>query len=678
MCVDGRPRSSYPLSRLTRALGRNTPGVSRRRRRVLQLARRAWHRARRGRRAGVRRVRIPSRRRTTGPPTEQARPRDDLAQARRGARLPSPLARSSPRARCPRRPPARPPPARADARRRPRQRAPGARRRGADRAAQPRARRARLLGRATKRRGRRPRPRRRRLRAGARARPSRKRRQGARRAARRGGSSLGVALPARARPALAAGANDALFLSVRGRRLDTSTLRRVRRTRTASDTPSPRTCSRAARTSVRSRSCSVTARCRRRRSTATSTPGGCARSTTAPTRALNVARAKRALAGVRTPGPNAESRWTPPSSHSSRSSPRGSHRGPSTPTGAISPTSAGWLGGPPDAVTTDRSRGTSRRCAPPVSRRRRSPAASPRFAPSTGTRCCSALATTIRPPSSSSPSQAHAAAHALARRGRAAGRSRIGRNAALAPRPRPRRVLYGAGLRVSEAVGLERNGVDLEQRVVRCIGKGSKERIVPVGREAVEALRRYLSRGRPYLDVRHRPELFLNARGGGLTRAGAFLILRRLAETAGSSPAESTPTCCAIRSPRICSRAAPICARFRRCSATRIWPRPSSTPTYPIDAAGSCIPERTPTLGKILICRSRTRCTDDRSAHCDACRRHVASGWLMAHAGLRKGALERRRRRRSCPSCGRHLDARVCAHCSAGRPTSWLAASACA
>ena len=102
-------------------------------------------------------------------------------------------------------------------------------------------------------------------------------------------------------------------------------------------------------------------------------------------------------------------------------------------------------------------------------------------------------------------------------------------------------LLYGAGLRVSEAVGLERNGVDLEQRIVRCTGKGSKERVVPVGREAVEALRRYLSRGRPYLDVRHRPELFLNARGGGLTRAGAFLILRKLAEVAGLEPGRVHP-----------------------------------------------------------------------------------------------------------------------------------------
>ena len=102
-------------------------------------------------------------------------------------------------------------------------------------------------------------------------------------------------------------------------------------------------------------------------------------------------------------------------------------------------------------------------------------------------------------------------------------------------------LLYGAGLRVSEAVGLERNGVDLEHRLVRCTGKGNKERIVPVGRQAVEALRRYLARGRPHLDRRHRPELFLNAQGGPLTRAGAFLILRRRAEQAGLDPARVHP-----------------------------------------------------------------------------------------------------------------------------------------
>jgi integrase/recombinase XerD len=97
-------------------------------------------------------------------------------------------------------------------------------------------------------------------------------------------------------------------------------------------------------------------------------------------------------------------------------------------------------------------------------------------------------------------------------------------------------LLYGAGLRVSEAVGLHRSSVDLEARLVRCVGKGSKERIVPIGRQAAQALRRYLARGRPFLDSRHRPELFLNAKGGGLTRAGMFLILRRLAATARLEP----------------------------------------------------------------------------------------------------------------------------------------------
>jgi integrase/recombinase XerD len=102
-------------------------------------------------------------------------------------------------------------------------------------------------------------------------------------------------------------------------------------------------------------------------------------------------------------------------------------------------------------------------------------------------------------------------------------------------------LLYGAGLRVSEAVGLEKNGVDLDERAVRVLGKGGKQRVVPLGRQAAEALRRYLARGRPYLDRRRRPELFLNAKGGGLTRSGAFLILRRLAESAGLEPGRVHP-----------------------------------------------------------------------------------------------------------------------------------------
>src|SRR5579875_2350101 len=149
-------------------------------------------------------------------------------------------------------------------------------------------------------------------------------------------------------------------------------------------------------------------------------------------------------------------------------------------------------------------------------------------------------------------------------------------------------LLYGAGLRVSEAVGLDRQAVDLESRLVRCLGKGAKERVVPIGREAAEALRRYLARGRPYLDRRHRPELFLNAHGGPLTRAGS--PARPVSSRSGS-----TPTCSVTPSPPTCSRAAPTCARCRRCSAMPTWRRPSSTRTYPTGDGASCTSRRTPT-----------------------------------------------------------------------------------
>jgi integrase/recombinase XerD len=102
-------------------------------------------------------------------------------------------------------------------------------------------------------------------------------------------------------------------------------------------------------------------------------------------------------------------------------------------------------------------------------------------------------------------------------------------------------LMYGAGLRVSEAVGLEKGAVDIDDRIVRVVGKGGKERLVPLGRPAAEAVRRYLALGRPHLDRRFRQELFLNARGGALTRAGAFLILRKLADKAGLEPARVHP-----------------------------------------------------------------------------------------------------------------------------------------
>jgi integrase/recombinase XerD len=94
--------------------------------------------------------------------------------------------------------------------------------------------------------------------------------------------------------------------------------------------------------------------------------------------------------------------------------------------------------------------------------------------------------------------------------------------------------MYACGLRASEAIGLEVSDLDLDDQVLRARGKGSKERVVPVGRSAVAAVRRYLERGRPEL-VRGRPEthLFVNYRGGALTRQGLYKIVRRHAQSAG-------------------------------------------------------------------------------------------------------------------------------------------------
>jgi integrase/recombinase XerD len=86
--------------------------------------------------------------------------------------------------------------------------------------------------------------------------------------------------------------------------------------------------------------------------------------------------------------------------------------------------------------------------------------------------------------------------------------------------------LYGAGLRVSELVGLDVDDVDLEEGSVRVLGKGSKERDVPLGRFAREAIAAYLTRGRPSLATsKSRSALFLNQRGGRLTRQGCWRIL---------------------------------------------------------------------------------------------------------------------------------------------------------
>ena len=95
-------------------------------------------------------------------------------------------------------------------------------------------------------------------------------------------------------------------------------------------------------------------------------------------------------------------------------------------------------------------------------------------------------------------------------------------------------LMYACGLRASEAISLELGDVDLEAGVLRARGKGSKERVVPIGRAAVEATRIYVERGRRRL-LRGKLEshLFVNFRGERLTRQGLYKIVRRHATGAG-------------------------------------------------------------------------------------------------------------------------------------------------
>jgi integrase/recombinase XerD len=93
---------------------------------------------------------------------------------------------------------------------------------------------------------------------------------------------------------------------------------------------------------------------------------------------------------------------------------------------------------------------------------------------------------------------------------------------------------YGAGLRVSEWISTGARDLLLDQGVVRVMGKGSKERLVPIGRNAIAALAIYLRELRPKLERgQGKGALFLNARGEPLSRMGAWKILRKYVERAG-------------------------------------------------------------------------------------------------------------------------------------------------
>ncbi len=107
-------------------------------------------------------------------------------------------------------------------------------------------------------------------------------------------------------------------------------------------------------------------------------------------------------------------------------------------------------------------------------------------------------------------------------------------------------LMYACGLRASEACELKLSDVDLQEGLLCARGKGSKERLVPIGRQALSALRVYCASARPLLIGNEvQPKLFVNHRGAGLTRQGLYKIVQGHARTAGlserMSPAHAPP-----------------------------------------------------------------------------------------------------------------------------------------
>jgi integrase/recombinase XerD len=212
-------------------------------------------------------------------------------------------------------------------------------------------------------------------------------------------------------------------------------------------------------------------------------------------------------------------------------------------------------------------------------------------------------------------------------------------------------LLYACGLRASEAIGLELGDVDLEERVLRARGKGSKERLVPIGQAALKAVRTYLERGRPAL-VKQRPEthLFVNFRGGQLTRQGLYKIVRRHATSAGLADRMSPHTLrhtfathllsggCDLRSVQEMLGHADVSAQGR------VLQGPPARDRRAVKRARGAR-ER---MGNVGGCPSSPRSRRFGVSSLPCSRGGGSSGWRSA---IRAGA-SRRRRRRSTTRCG--------------------------
>ncbi|TDU25704.1 integrase/recombinase XerD [Panacagrimonas perspica] len=104
-------------------------------------------------------------------------------------------------------------------------------------------------------------------------------------------------------------------------------------------------------------------------------------------------------------------------------------------------------------------------------------------------------------------------------------------------------VMYASGLRVSELVGLRHHQVQIERGLVQVVGKGGKERVVPMGEPACDWIREYLRRARPELADKHRSDdVFITARGAAMTRNNFWQIIKRYAGMAGITTALSPHT----------------------------------------------------------------------------------------------------------------------------------------
>ncbi len=127
-------------------------------------------------------------------------------------------------------------------------------------------------------------------------------------------------------------------------------------------------------------------------------------------------------------------------------------------------------------------------------------------------------------------------------------------------------VLYSTGLRVSELVDLRVSDLEMRMGCLRCIGKGDKERLVPVGRKALAAVQQYLGDGAAGASCERRPgapppqSLFINRSGTRISRIGVWRILTQHGRQAGIRT-HSRRTSCGTASPRTCSSAARTCAR---------------------------------------------------------------------------------------------------------------------